>query len=248
MDTTLASPRMFESSKHYCSPAGAAMRTCTRILWSVHRLVPVIHEWSLTPGVQDFIPVVDSISKKVIHIDFPPRYKPKTSESLFDGTGLEIVLTQATTAPPALEDDTFAAANRNRIPPPQKSYDFLPDLLSQNENFKFRDDIKPLHILQPEGVSFKVDGHVIEWQKWKMHVGEWTGVFHLANVSFTSSVPPSRGYRTVYHHLQRRWRHSTYLLPLVSLGDGSSLRSTRAPAPSEACLRRVSDSVLANHE
>ena len=131
-----------------------------------------MHEWSLTPSVQDFIPVVDSISKKVIHIDFPPRYKPKTSESLFDGTGLEVALTQATTAPPALEDDTFAAANRNRIPPPQKSYDFLPDLLSQNKNFKFRDDIKPLHILQPEGVSFKVDGHVIEWQKWKMHVGE----------------------------------------------------------------------------
>lgn len=44
-----------------------------------------------------------------------------------------------------------------------------------------RQDIKPLHILQPEGVSFKMDGHTLEWQKWKMHIGEhlvycfWSG-------------------------------------------------------------------------
>ncbi|TBU23317.1 peroxisomal copper amine oxidase [Dichomitus squalens] len=118
----------------------------------------------------DFVPVIDSVAKKVIHIDFPPHYKAKTSEALFEGTGVEIALTQTTTVPPSLEEDAFAAANRKRIPPPLKSYDFLPDLLAQNKDFKFRDDIKPLHILQPEGVSFKVDGHEIEWQKWKMHV------------------------------------------------------------------------------
>ena len=38
--------------------------------------------------------------------------------------------------------------------------------------YKPREDVKPLHILQPEGVSFKMDGHVLEWQKWKMHIGE----------------------------------------------------------------------------
>jgi primary-amine oxidase len=34
-----------------------------------------------------------------------------------------------------------------------------------------RKDIKPLEIVQPEGASFKVDGHEIEWQKWKFRIG-----------------------------------------------------------------------------
>ena len=35
---------------------------------------------------------------------------------------------------------------------------------------EMRDDIKPLDIIQPEGPSFDVDGHVITWQKWRMRV------------------------------------------------------------------------------
>ncbi|KAI9807381.1 MAG: hypothetical protein M1833_000125 [Piccolia ochrophora] len=35
----------------------------------------------------------------------------------------------------------------------------------------YRKDIKPLNITQPEGVSFTVDGRVIDWQNWKVHVG-----------------------------------------------------------------------------
>lgn len=34
-----------------------------------------------------------------------------------------------------------------------------------------RDDLKPLHITQPEGVSFKVDGHHIRWQNWDFRIG-----------------------------------------------------------------------------
>lgn len=36
-----------------------------------------------------------------------------------------------------------------------------------------RDEVKPLHVIQPKGVGFTVNGHEIEWQKWKMHAGEW---------------------------------------------------------------------------
>jgi primary-amine oxidase len=36
---------------------------------------------------------------------------------------------------------------------------------------KFRDDIKPLHITQPEGPSFQVDGHQVRWQKWQFRIG-----------------------------------------------------------------------------
>ena len=34
-----------------------------------------------------------------------------------------------------------------------------------------RTDIKPLHITQPEGPSFEVDGHHIRWQKWDLRIG-----------------------------------------------------------------------------
>ncbi len=36
---------------------------------------------------------------------------------------------------------------------------------------KFREDLKPLEITQPEGPSFKVDGWSVAWQKWQLRVG-----------------------------------------------------------------------------
>ncbi len=33
-----------------------------------------------------------------------------------------------------------------------------------------RTDLKPLDIVQPEGVSFTLDGHLLQWQKWQMRV------------------------------------------------------------------------------
>ena len=35
----------------------------------------------------------------------------------------------------------------------------------------YRQDLKPLEIVQPEGPSFSVEGHEISWQKWKIRVG-----------------------------------------------------------------------------
>lgn len=35
----------------------------------------------------------------------------------------------------------------------------------------YRQDIKPLEIVQPEGPSFEVEGHEICWQKWRMRIG-----------------------------------------------------------------------------
>jgi primary-amine oxidase len=80
-------------------------------------------------------------------------------------------LSATTTVPPPLSADSFAAANRKRIATPRQPFDFLPDLMAENDkNYKQRDDIKPLHVIQPEGVSYKMNGHELEWQKWKMHI------------------------------------------------------------------------------
>ncbi|KAN0100146.1 Copper amine oxidase, enzyme domain containing protein [Tylopilus felleus] len=111
----------------------------------------------------DFIPVIDSVAEKVVQIDFPPgyRYTPEGSHQL----SIE------TTAAPELSNESFAKSNRERIPPPLTAYDFLPDLMEEwDPTFKPRQDLKPLHILQPDGVSFKMNGHELEWQKWKMHI------------------------------------------------------------------------------
>ncbi|KAG7403046.1 Copper amine oxidase 1 [Fusarium oxysporum f. sp. rapae] len=35
----------------------------------------------------------------------------------------------------------------------------------------YRNNLKPINITQPQGVSFKVTGRELEWQNWKFHVG-----------------------------------------------------------------------------
>lgn len=106
---------------------------------------------------------------KVLHIDFPPHYTPA------DDGGMRHKLSVTTTAPPPLNVPALEHSNRGRVNPPTERFDFLPDLIVENDkNFKFRDDLKPLHIVQPEGVSFKMNGNELEWQKWKMHVCKQT--------------------------------------------------------------------------
>ncbi len=39
------------------------------------------------------------------------------------------------------------------------------------EKLELRDDVKPIHIHQPEGPSFEVDGYRVRWQKWDLRVG-----------------------------------------------------------------------------
>ena len=50
------------------------------------------------------------------------------------------------------------------VPPTQRNYDrrFIQ---------KFRDDLKPIEIKQPDGPSFEVNGWEVKWQRWKFRVG-----------------------------------------------------------------------------
>jgi primary-amine oxidase len=52
------------------------------------------------------------------------------------------------------------------VPIPQESGNF--DVIAAGT---LRDDIAPLEITQPEGPSFSVDGRVVTWQRWQLHVG-----------------------------------------------------------------------------
>ena len=48
---------------------------------------------------------------------------------------------------------------------PHAASEYIPELVD------LRTDLKPIHIIQPEGVSFKTTGKLVEWQKWRFRVG-----------------------------------------------------------------------------
>jgi primary-amine oxidase len=49
---------------------------------------------------------------------------------------------------------------------PQVQGEYLPALLPAPLR-----EVKPLHVSQPEGVSFTLDGHLLSWQNWRLRLG-----------------------------------------------------------------------------
>lgn len=130
----------------------------------------------------DFLPIVDNLTGEVLAIDYPAHRVAKGGKLNTDST-----------APPT-EASFDKPDSRDRVPPPQAKHDYLPDLATRVDSSKpieMRTDIKPLHVLQPEGVSFKRSGNVLEWGKFKLHVG-----FHpreglvLSNVVYKDDEVP----------------------------------------------------------
>ncbi|KAL5717622.1 primary-amine oxidase [Ranunculus cassubicifolius] len=62
-----------------------------------------------------------------------------------------------------------------------------------------RSDVKPLQIIQPEGPSFRVHGHFVEWQKWNFRIG-FTPKEGLVLYS-VAYIDGNRGRRSVAHRL-----------------------------------------------
>ncbi|MFC4323625.1 primary-amine oxidase [Litchfieldia salsa] len=54
------------------------------------------------------------------------------------------------------------------LPPTDGAY--IPEE-ANSYDLTFRTDVKPLDIIQSEGPSFTIDGHSIDWQKWKIRFG-----------------------------------------------------------------------------
>jgi primary-amine oxidase len=61
------------------------------------------------------------------------------------------------------------------VPLPPKPGNYEEPWIFQEGNVpaftQYRDDVKPIHVTQPEGPSFTVDGHHVRWQKWDLRVG-----------------------------------------------------------------------------
>ena len=59
------------------------------------------------------------------------------------------------------------------LPPTAGNYDakFMFDENNRPAFTKFRDDVKPIEITQPDGPSFTVDGWKVQWQKWSLRIG-----------------------------------------------------------------------------
>lgn len=111
----------------------------------------------------DFYVVLDSNAKKVLSIDFPRHRGPSSNDEIPDGRP----------GPATMDiDEALGFAERKRIPPPMQSFDYLPDLMADDSSMPpLRKDLKPLHVVQPEGVSYTLRGNEVSWQKWNFHVG-----------------------------------------------------------------------------
>jgi primary-amine oxidase len=51
---------------------------------------------------------------------------------------------------------------------PRTMGEYIPRLVPGQ---RLREDVKPLEIAQPDGASFTLDGHLLEWQRWTMRLG-----------------------------------------------------------------------------
>ncbi|KAK4704122.1 primary-amine oxidase, partial [Phenoliferia sp. Uapishka_3] len=114
----------------------------------------------------DFNCVVDANAGKVLKIDFAPhRSNPNRPDAL-----------SGTTEPHSVEGDSLQDSGRARIPPPMDRQDYLPELIAEKaaaegKTWDVRRDVKPLHVQQPQGVSFSMEGNRLKWQNWDMHIG-----------------------------------------------------------------------------
>ncbi|TIC65459.1 peroxisomal copper amine oxidase [Wallemia mellicola] len=103
----------------------------------------------------DFVPVFDSHTGELLALDFPPL-------NAQDGEP----------APPSSAKDNAERPRKFRFPPPSTNQNYLPEQIKQDDpSFKLREGLKPIHITQPEGVSYNIEGRVLRWQNWSLHVG-----------------------------------------------------------------------------
>lgn len=100
------------------------------------------------------------------------------------------------------------------------------DAESMRAETGLRDDLKPINTSQPEGVSFKMDGRTIDWQKWNLHVGfNYREGIVLSNVTFNDrgNVRPVSQSSTLTHGLLLIFPPLSGLLAYLTCRNGRPL-------------------------
>jgi len=71
--------------------------------------------------------------------------------------------------------EVVAVEDHGVVPLPPRAGNYSVEGIANPNNVphfpETRDGLKPVSITQPEGVSFGVDGHEVEWQKWRFRIG-----------------------------------------------------------------------------
>ncbi|HEX2409752.1 MAG TPA: primary-amine oxidase [Solirubrobacteraceae bacterium] len=89
------------------------------------------------------------------------RSRPGSSPYANPVTGLHFVVDLNRMELLEVEDD-------HRVTEPQTMGEYVPHLVP---GLRQREDLAPIEITQPEGVSFTLDGNRLTWQKWSLRVG-----------------------------------------------------------------------------
>jgi primary-amine oxidase len=125
---------------------------------------------------------------------------------VFDAHTLELVDLQKLPlgADAAVDEDT-------RPWDPVEAVEYSADILGPD---KFRKDLQPLQITQPEGPSFKITGRQVQWQKWSFQLGwnlregpvlhdvKYDGRSLFYRVSMSEMTVPYGDPRSPYHRKQ----------------------------------------------
>jgi primary-amine oxidase len=76
-------------------------------------------------------------------------------------TGLHLVVDLNRMELLEIEDD-------GAVEPPDTMGEYVPHLVP---GLRMREDVRPLHITQPEGASFTLNGRLLRWQRWSLRIG-----------------------------------------------------------------------------
>ena len=132
----------------------------------------------------DFVPVFDSHSGELLSIDYPPLNKSNEEDN----------------HPPSSARDNEEHPRNFRFPPPSSNQNYLPDQIKQDDStFETRKGLKPIHVTQPEGVSYSIEGRNIRWQNWSLHLGfNYRDGIVLNNVCYDDGI---KGVRPLFYRL-----------------------------------------------
>lgn len=100
-------------------------------------------------------------------------------------------------------------------------------------NDDFCNELKPLEIIQPEGPSFHVDGNVVHWQNWNLHVGfnHREGIV-LSNITYNDkgNVRPVSKFLSIAANNVINTISGVGVLAYLARGNGCPLWQSRASA------------------